>query len=239
LVDGWWWGVASAGHAIEEGTADTEAAARQEADDAACKANLLLEPPTEIDPEVQHIIGTVAEACEGGRIASAYRSDTGGAKRLKRSEWRQPHVRNFFDAGIPVLRPVLDEKGRPVFRPVLDANRHPVFDKEGRPVLEKEKIRCTREVFVRQQDLTRFVKTLRPVAKKRPVKSRVSDSDLKKIVRDYDSSRPAGTNPSMPAAEAFARDKANLVGHRTRFREIYNEYYGITRRGRPSKGKKK
>jgi len=96
--------------------------------------------------------------------------------------------------------------------------------------------RCTREVFVRQQELTDFVRTLRPVTKERPVKSRhVSDSDLRKIIRNYDKSRPKGTNPSQPAAARFARDEANLVGNRPRFRQIYNDYFGIRGRGRPSK----
>jgi hypothetical protein len=195
--DGWWWDVISVKHVIAEGIANTEAAAWQEAHNAASKANLVVDPPIEIDSMAEHVIRTVAEACERGDLACACRSFIGGTENLDCSVWTQHHWRNFFYA-------------------------------DSDP-----------PIFVRQRELTHIVRTLRPVAKKRPSKSRVSDTELRKIVRDYDASRPAGTNPSMPRALAFARDKANLVGNRDRLRAIYRDHFKIRGRGRPSKGKKK
>jgi hypothetical protein len=99
--------------------------------DAACK----------LTPEVERVITMIAEACERGEIASAYRSITGGAEILDRSVWQQPHWREFFATGtIDLDLPLLGEKNRPTA--------------DGRTS------RSRREIFVRRQDLEQFIATL-------------------------------------------------------------------------------
>jgi hypothetical protein len=86
---------------------------------------------------------TIAEACEAGRIAAAYRS-LDGVDDLDRSVWRMPHWRNYFATGkIDLDLPAFDLSCRP----------HP-----------HDTARCPREVFVREDSLAQFIAELAPAA---------------------------------------------------------------------------
>ena len=64
-------------------------------------------------PDVDYVVTMIAEACEAGEIAAAYRSVTGGADNLDRNVWQGPHWRNYFAAGeIDLDLPLLDDKRR-------------------------------------------------------------------------------------------------------------------------------
>jgi hypothetical protein len=85
----------------------------------------------------------IAEACADGRIAAAYRS-LAGADELDPRVWRMPHWRSYLETGaINLDLPLVDDSGRP----------HP-----------HNTIRCAREIFVRRDDLTRFITELAPAA---------------------------------------------------------------------------
>lgn len=76
----------------------------------------------------------IAEACESGKVAAAYRSDIGGADDLDCSVWQLPHWRSFFETGTIDLD-----------LPLLDGRR--------RPNPSGFTARCTREIFVRRDSL--------------------------------------------------------------------------------------
>ena len=60
------------------------------------------------------MITLVAELCETGEIATAYRS-LAGATDLDRDVWRLPCWQNYFDAGtINLDLPLLDANGQPI-----------------------------------------------------------------------------------------------------------------------------
>jgi hypothetical protein len=85
----------------------------------------------------------IAEGCETGEIAAAYRAWTCGADELDPAVWRLPHWRNYFAKGmIDLVLPLVDERGRP--------------NQFGHTS------RCTCEVFVRRDSMDRFIKTLAP-----------------------------------------------------------------------------
>jgi hypothetical protein len=87
----------------------------------------------------------IAEGCEAGKIAAAYRTVM-GADELDPIVWRLPHWRNFFLTGtIDLDLPLLDERGRPNANGFIAP-------------------RCTREIFVRRDSLNRFVDELDPPA---------------------------------------------------------------------------
>jgi hypothetical protein len=92
--------------------------------DIACKLNAVIE----------QVITLIAERCERGEIAAAYRSVAGGADSLDRTAWQAPHWRNYFATGtIDLDLPLIDEKGRP------NPNGYTA--------------RCAREIFLRRDDL--------------------------------------------------------------------------------------
>jgi hypothetical protein len=91
-------------------------------------------------PEVDRVIKMLAEQFESGEIATAYRTLV-GADALDPEVWRRPCWRSYFAAG------------------TIDLDL-PLLDEEGRPNQNGYTARCTREVFVRRQDLDRFVATL-------------------------------------------------------------------------------
>ena len=84
----------------------------------------------------------IAEACECGQLAAAYRSIT-GADDLDPKVWQSIGWRNYFATGtIDLDLPLLDEKLRP--------------NKQGFTA------RCTREIFIRQDSLVQFMASLAP-----------------------------------------------------------------------------
>jgi hypothetical protein len=83
----------------------------------------------------------IAEGCESGVIAAAYRSVTGGADDLDRLVWQLPHWRDYFATGeIDLELALLDDQCRPV--------------SDGRTA------HCTREIFIRREGFERFVAQL-------------------------------------------------------------------------------
>lgn len=94
----------------------------------------------QLDPEIDRVIKVIAEACEAGEIAAAYRSIT-GAERLDPGVWRSPAWRGYFATG------------------TIDLDL-PLVDAQGRPNIDGYTARCTREIFVRRQDLDRMVNLL-------------------------------------------------------------------------------
>jgi hypothetical protein len=162
-----------------------------------------------LDPDVGRIITMIAERCEAGEIGAAYRSVT-GVDDLDRSVWQSPCWRNYFTTG------------------TIDLDLPWLVN--GRPVTDGSTVRCTREIFVRRQDLDRFVKTLRSEPRK-PV-ARASSTRIREVVAEYKTSLN-GANPSIPGLERFAREKANLRGHRNELRAELERQSGNRPRGRP------
>lgn len=96
------------------------------------------------DSAVESVITVIAERCEAGEIAAAYRSIT-GADDLDRAEWRKPGWRNYFwDGTIDLDLPLVDSRLRP--------------DPNG------DTARCTREVFVRKDQLIGWLDRNAPIA---------------------------------------------------------------------------
>jgi hypothetical protein len=93
-----------------------------------------------VDPHVDRVIKMIAGACERGEIGAAYRPHIGRADELDRREWQSPHWRSFFSTGMITLK-----------LPLLDQNDQPAGTLTAR---------CTREVFVRRDDLDRFIAKL-------------------------------------------------------------------------------
>jgi hypothetical protein len=96
----------------------------------------------ESDPH-ERVITMVAKACEAGIIEAGYPTPPGTVDALHRSEWQKPHWHNYFANGMIDLHdlPLLDDR----FRPVPDGRTAPL---------------CTRKIFIREDSLSEFVKTL-------------------------------------------------------------------------------
>jgi hypothetical protein len=95
-----------------------------------------------LDPQIEGVIKLIAEKCEAGEIAATYPIRRGGADALDCGVWRAPHWRNYFAEGTIDLE-----------LPLLDAN--------DRPSSEGFTVKCTREIFVRRQDLDRLLQSCR------------------------------------------------------------------------------
>ena len=163
-----------------------------------------------LNPEIERVIKTIADACESGQLTAAYRSIT-GATALDQTVWQRPNWRTYFSAGtIDLLLPLVDENGVP--------------DKRG------DTTKCTREIFIRQDGLDRFVAGLtRPKTKHLAA----SKQQMREMLKKYEATLSPGEGPSVDAFVAFA-NKDGLTGHRDRLREIYRKRYPDRRPGRPS-----
>jgi hypothetical protein len=140
------------------------------------------------DDAYERVITMIAEGCEAGQIAAGYRAWNGAADDLDRSAWRMPHWRNYFATGTIEL----------IDLPLLDPNNgwRPVPD--GRTVP-----RCTREVFVRRDNLDRFIASIAPASEERrkPARHRhAGDAELAEEGRDL----VAGGMSKRKAAEKLA-----------------------------------
>jgi hypothetical protein len=163
-------------------------------------------------PDVERVFRLLAEACEGGEIAAAYRT-LAGADVLDCAVWRSPCWRNYFATGtIDLDLPRLDAKDQP------DTSVPPV--------------RCTREIFVRRQDLDRFVAGLSKASVNRPSAVRASQKQIAGIVTRYRNSLAADATPLIPDLEAFAK-REGLFGHRPELRAEYHKQFPNQRVGRP------
>jgi hypothetical protein len=99
------------------------------------------EPVAHEDHDIDRVVTMLAERCEAGEIATAFRSAAGAADDLDRSVWRLPDWRNYFITGMVDLE-----------LPCILSNGYFMGYNE----------RCTREIFVRRSDVERFIATLKP-----------------------------------------------------------------------------
>jgi hypothetical protein len=166
--------------------------------------NRRLTDPAEPDPAFEEVIIAIAMRCEAGEIIAAYRTVDGGVKNLDRSVWQRPQWRNYFVAGMIELD-----------LPLLGST---------------QTTRHAREIYLRQQEVDRFVETLRR-AKPREAAARVSEAKVRRAVEQY-------------LAATVAPSEADLVGHikntglsvtRARLRTEYRNQRPHLRRGRPLK----
>jgi hypothetical protein len=90
---------------------------------------------------IEDTIKVIAEACEGGNLASAFENHYRGADALDRDKWRVSYWQglSYFAKGEIVLD-----------LPLLDAQ----------PIIT---VRCPRKIFIRKDSLSRFVNSLAPV----------------------------------------------------------------------------
>jgi hypothetical protein len=164
------------------------------------------------DPKPEHVISMIAEWCEAGEIAAVYRSIT-GVDHLDRSVWRRPHWRHYFSDG------------------TIDLDL-PLVDENLRPNPDGYTARCTREIYLRRDDLDRLIATLsKPNPKPLP---KASNKQIREIMAQYRRTLPADVNPSMDNAVRFAEEKG-VTGHREELREEYRQQFDHPRVGRPSK----
>ena len=160
------------------------------------------------NPEIERVIKMIAAWCEADELPAAYRSLT-GADKLDSGVWQALSWRNYFTTGTIDLD-----------LPPLDANGHPVASLP--PVRG-----CTREIFVRQQDLDRLTGAL-PGRKT----ARATLKKIKEIVTRYGESISADTAPSIQDLARFAK-KAGLIGHRVELRAEYHRQFPGQVVGRP------
>lgn len=164
------------------------------------------------DPKPERVIRLIAEWCEAGEIAAVYRSIT-GVDDLDRSVWRRPHWRHYFADG------------------TIDLDL-PLVDENLRPNLDGYAARCTREVYLRRDDLDRLIAHLpQPKAEHTAAASK---KQISAIVTNYRRSLPPNGKPSIAACEQYARD-SGLSGHRDELREEYHRQFPNQRVGRPTK----
>jgi hypothetical protein len=164
-----------------------------------------------LDPELDRVLKLIAEQCEAGEVAAAYRSITGVAN-LDPKVWQAPHWRNYFTAGTIDLT-----------LPLVDGNLQPVSD--GRTT------RCTRDVFVRKDEIERLAAEL---SKPAATASRAGRRQIAEIVTLY--RRDLGSSaPSIETLERFAHDRG-LRGHRGELRAEYHRQFPGQQVGRPTVG---
>jgi hypothetical protein len=169
----------------------------------------------------------IAEACEAGDIAAAYRSRTGGADELDRSVWRMPHWRNYFaDGMIELILPLLDERDQP------NVNGFTA--------------RCPREIFVRKDSLDRFIASIEPVSKPaahsggRPPEYECVEIKLffQQLLKergdptDEKDHRPGWKSKAdaMKVIRDHMEKQGNAVPEKTRFYQVLNEVLSDYRR---------
>lgn len=169
---------------------------------------------SKLDPEIDLVIRTIAERCEAGDISTAYRS-INGAESLDREVWQRPHWRSYFARG------------------AIDLDL-PLLDGDLRPNPNGYMARCTREIFVRRDELDRCMATLPKPGGKPPAAARASKRQIGAIVADYRNQLAAHIAPSIEDLEGFAKS-AGLIGHRDELRAEYHRQFPHRRVGRPTK----
>jgi len=170
-----------------------------------------------VDPHVDRVIKSIAEACERGEVFAAYRSVTGAADELPRAKWHSPAWRTYFATGmIDLDLPLLGDGNRPTGTGTA---------------------RCTREVFVRHDDLDRFItKVSAPATTPTSVEPRAA-SEVRirsEITAVYDEADSTGQRPpnirELPKAVALRLKKGGFQASERRIAEIGEEPQFKTRR---------
>jgi hypothetical protein len=158
------------------------------------------------DPDIDRVVTMLAERCEAGEIAAAYRSDTGGVDDLDRSFWHLPYWRNYFitgmvDVDLPRFVPSTAFGGGIAASPPAE-----IFAGYER---------CTREIFARRRDVERFIATLKP-----------ADNELAEAPAPIKSEGGRPTDRDRVIAEARRRIKGReaLPGTLTEFADLLNKW---------------
>ncbi|WP_407160156.1 hypothetical protein [Bradyrhizobium sp. STM 3557] len=141
----------------------------------------------------------IAEACEGGRLAAAYRSIL-GADELENKVWRSPAWRNYFATGtIDLDLPLLDERDQP--------------SKEGFTA------RCTREIFIRRDSLMSLLAEQGPLPHDekglRPATEKSIREEIRSVYLD-----PQFDRPNVNELAKVVRPRLNAKGYETSDRQI-------------------
>jgi hypothetical protein len=174
---------------------------------AECEAALLVaELVAHEDPDIDRVFTMLAECCEVGEIATAYRSDNGGADDLDRSFWRLPDWRNYFITGmvdVDLPRYITQPTVGICFTPAPGVGIFAGYE------------RCTREIFLRRKDVERFIATLKPadsepVEAPAPVKS--------------EGGRPTDRDRVIAEATRRIRERKALPGTLTEFADQLNKW---------------
>jgi hypothetical protein len=140
---------------------------------------------------VDDVIRTIAEACEAGKLAAAYRS-IAGADDLDPRVWRSPAWQNYFAIGtIDLELPLLDERSRP--------------SKEGFTA------RCTREIFIRHTSLMSLFAEQGPLPQQETTFRRAVDKVIRNEVRVIYVD-PRGERPNVNEIAKIVRPRLNAQG---------------------------
>jgi len=168
------------------------------------------------DPDLDRVITKIAEQCETGEIVAAYRSVT-GADDLDRGVWRAPCWRDYFARG------------------TIDLDL-PLLGDQNRPTGDGHTVSCTREIFLKRQNMDSLIKALRPAPRKAPRKpaARASVARINSALNDALDAY-ARVEPARRTESSFLLSVANLPGTRERKREMYQSRFGKRRRGRLDK----
>jgi hypothetical protein len=162
-----------------------------------------------LDYQINQVITSLAEQCEAGEIASGYRNTSGAVDILDCDVWRRPCWRDYFATGTVELD-----------LPLQDDDRRP--DPYGRTA------RCTREVFVKQQALSRFLRT----KKKDTSASHPQPGSITAFLTSY--CERVGARPTLRGFQQFAKDN-KFGASRDAIRAAWRERYPEQRLGRPPK----
>jgi len=166
-----------------------------------------------LNPEIDQVLNMIAERCETGEISATYRSVT-GVDSLDRAVWLMPHWRNYFATG------------------TIDLDL-PLIDEHLQPAKSGGTARCTREIYIRRDDLTRAI-ARSPNSSMRSSAPRANKKKIAAVVTSYRQSLADGANPSMVGLEHFAH-KHGVIGHRPDLRAEYQRQFPNQRVGRPRK----
>jgi hypothetical protein len=163
--------------------------------------------------QFEHVVTLLAEECEAGRVAAAYRH-LAGVEPLNPAEWHKPHWRTYFDEDTITLE-------------------LPLYDDQLRPTrFTNPNCRC--KIFVRKSDLARLIGGLKRINRDAGLQgSRVSVKEIKGAVAKYLESQGGGSGNSHGMAK-FAHDQCGIRGHRDELRAEYQRQVGGRPRGRPT-----
>jgi hypothetical protein len=180
---------------------------------AECEAPLLVaELVAHEDPDIDRVFTMLAECCEAGDIATAYRSDNGGADDLDRSFWRLPDWRNYFITGMVDVDLPRTTNSPPPGWGAYAAGTFVVYE------------RCTREIFLRRKDVERFISTLKPAdsepveapARAMPSSRGGRPSDVERIIAEAKKRLESKTYPSKAALARELREWLEKLPDATR-----------------------
>jgi hypothetical protein len=159
-----------------------------------------------VDPRVDGVIEKLAKACERGEIVAAYRSVTGAGDDLPRAKWHSPAWRTYFATGmIDLDLPLLGDGNRPTGTGTA---------------------RCAREVFLRRDDLDRFIAKLhaeQAIPESKAKTSPFNERTAKIFVSEY---LKRTENPTLEDLRAKAKGRGNRPQIDAEYRRQMHEKTG-------------